>query len=828
MTAILVRLLAPFRKSEFEDNRLLANAIGKPLASALHRVANKLWLRQQQTLLSRAVAPIRFDGEWYLERYRDVKAARVDPLTHYLEHGVREDRDPHPFFHAPWYLFQTEASEEDRANPLGHYLRKGAAQGLSPHPLFDREYYSRSNPDVAASGIDPWKHFLLHGDKEGRSPHPLFNAEFYLKNNPDVRAGMGALRHYLTWGGPEGRWPHPVFDVQYYFRLYPELIERRANPLIHYLMQPLELRRHPHPLFDGAYFRMLSALSPRSGVDPLVDYVQWLSSVDPALATRGTTHIPSPSPALVAGRTGSRPPLRGQSLISVLMPVYNSDQDLLTAAVDSVRAQTYPNWELIIVDDGSPMPHMGPLLKTIAARDQRIKTTRLLQNCGISEATNEALRQAKGKYIAPVDHDDLLMPEALEEMLRAIEDQGADAAYSDQAYSSADGIFESSFYKPAWSPTLFAGVMYVGHLLAVRRDVAVSIGGFDKTYDRAQDFEFMLRVSERATKIVHVPRILYHWRRAPGSIASHSDVKGKIEPIQSKAVNAHFARTGFPAQTVPITGLAHRLSIKPNVRASYPNVGALVCGWKRSPETVARCVTYLQGKFPQLTDVHVISPRSVNGADKDAAGLAPAWGNPLYSPLGDSVEEALANTSSRYLLWIDPCVRISDPRWLDYLLMYAERPDVAFAGLHLYHSDGRVGAAGLVLDRAAGLLPAMQGFRLGDDGYAGALACDREVSALHSAVTIVDNVILKKLGGVDRAFVSPYYLLGEAAVRAARAGYRNVGIATALASVDDDYRVVPPEASIDAMLFREKYANSKDLVDPYYSPNFAFGRADYA
>ncbi len=823
MTAVLGHLLAPFRRPDIGDSPLFDNAIGRSLASTLHRVANRHWLRQQRRLLSCTTAPLRFDAEWYLARYRDVKAAGIDPLVHYLEHGVSEDRDPHPLFHAPWYLFQTEASEDIKANPLGHYLKKGAAQGLSPHPLFDREYYRKSNPDVAASGMDPLTHFLLHGDKERRSPHPLFNAEFYLRTNPDIRAESGALRHYLTQGGVEGRWPHPVFDAQYYFRLYPEL-ERTANPLVHYLMQSLELRRPPHPLFDGGYFRMLSSLSPRPAVDPLVDYVEWLSNIDPAFTSGGTVH--SPPLARVATRDDPRPLLRSQPLVSILIPAYNSDRELLTLTVDSVRAQTYRNWELIIVDDGSPVAHMGPLLEVLAARDPRIRTARLSRNGGISEATNEALRLATGDYIALVDHDDLLVPEAIEAVLYAMDSQRADVAYSDQAYSSAEGIFESPFYKPDWSPTLFAGVMYVGHLLVVRRALAAAVGGFDKTYDRVQDFEFMLRVSERAEKIVHIPRMLYHWRRVPGSVAAHADAKGKIEPVQSKAVNAHFMRIGFPAQAMPHPHLPHRLSIKPNVRATYPDVGALVCSWRRSSDVVTGCVARLEDKISRLTDVRVISSRSPKDLSKGATREMHESGSALKASLADSLAEALDTTSCRYLLWIDPLVQINDPRWLDYLLLYAERPDVAFVGPHLYHRNGRVGAASLVLDKS-GLLPAMQGFRLGDDGYAGGLACDREVSALHPALIMADTAILKELGGFDRAFVSPHYLFGDAAVRAVHAGYRNIGIATALATVNDDYRVIPAEAAIDAMLFQEKYGSDKDLVDPRYSPNFTPGRADY-
>ncbi len=423
---------------------------------------------------------------------------KADPIRHYLDRGAREGRDPHPLFHTRFYLSQVGDEGAAAADPLSHYLHSGAELGISPHPLFDRVWYRFGNPDVLENGMEEFIHFLLVGDRQGRSSHPLFDPVFYLRNNPDVAAaGIGPLRHFVEIGGRENRNPHPMFDCRYYQWLHPELAGQRVNPLVHYLMQPREARRHPHPLFDGAVARLSSALARETAIDPLTDYVQFRSNIDPGLVSRHATYIPAPVRAILPLRAEKQKPLAATPLVSVIMPAYDFDERYFTAAVDSVRAQTYANWELIIVDDGSPRQHVSSMIDGIARLDRRIRQVRLDRNSGISAATNAGLRLATGEFVALIDHDDVLMHGAIEEMVRALIEMRADAAYSDQAYVSAWNTFESAFYKPNWSPVLLSGVMYIGHLLVVRRDTALAAGGFDRRFDRLQDFEFMLRVGER-------------------------------------------------------------------------------------------------------------------------------------------------------------------------------------------------------------------------------------------------------------------------------------------------------------------------------------------
>ena len=251
-------------------------------------------------------------------------------------------------------------------------------------------------------------------------------------------------------------------------------------------------------------------------------------------------------------------------LVSVLMPTYDTRPELLHAAVRSVLAQSYREWELVIADDGSTAPGFDLELGEVESWDARIRVVRRPTNGGISEATNTALREARGEFVAMLDHDDELHRDALLEVVAALnDDRTLDAVYTDQEYVEEDGSTGEALLKPDWSPTLFCGVMYVGHLLAVRRELALAAGGFDSRFDNVQDFEFMLRVSERTGRIAHVPRVLYRWRRIPGSVAFHGDEKSNVNELQAAAVTAHLERVGIRARAQPHPRHAHRAELVP-------------------------------------------------------------------------------------------------------------------------------------------------------------------------------------------------------------------------------------------------------------------------
>ncbi len=384
-------------------------------------------------------------------------------------------------------------------------------------------------------------------------------------------------------------------------------------------------------------------------------------------------------------------------VVSILMPVYQADPQYLRAAVESVLAQAYTEWELIMCDDGSTRVDTRAALKELALLDPRIQVRHQGMNTGIATATNAALAEAQGEFVAMLDHDDELLPAALLEVVKVLNtDKTLDAIYTDQDYMEADGSLAQNFYKPDWSPELFRGVMYVGHLLVVRRSLAESIGGFDPAFDNVQDFEFMLRLAERTDRIAHIPKVLYRWRKIPGSVAFGGDEKSNIEPLQAAAVNAHLERCGIRAMARSNPDHAHRLLITPLPRKEYPLITVLVSASGVESHLEACCRSILASDSYPNKEVIVaggnvesnLSERlramgvrlvasGQGGAAAVLAGLEEAGGEVIVSMAGD--------------------VEAQTPDWLEHLLFGCELPGIACVAPLILASDGLVSSAGLIL-----------------------------------------------------------------------------------------------------------------------------------
>jgi hypothetical protein len=290
------------------------------------------------------------------------------------------------------------------------------------------------------------------------------------------------------------------------------------------------------------------------------------------LARRGASAVGEPASSLFDSTT-----LRYTPLVSVLMPVHDTEPILLRATVESVRRQTYPHWELCICDDGSTRTGTVATLRELAADDDRIRLSVSEENRGVSAASNRALALASGELAALLDHDDELAPDALLECIRVFGDHPeTQVVYTDEDKLDEHGRHCESFFKPDWSPELFRGVMYVGHLLVARRELVEDIGGFDPEFDSIQDYELMLRLSERTDRIRHIPKVLYHWRKLEGSLAASLDAKPGITELQARAVNAHLERCGLPGEASPHPVLGHRVVIRPRDRREWPSVSIVI------------------------------------------------------------------------------------------------------------------------------------------------------------------------------------------------------------------------------------------------------------
>ena len=432
--------------------------------------------------------------------------------------------------------------------------------------------------------------------------------------------------------------------------------------------------------------------------------------------------------------------------ISLLTPVHNTPGNYLEEMFASVEAQTYDNWELCVVDGGSDLPETVETLRRWEARDERIRVELLTENLGISENTNRALKMATGDLVACLDHDDLLTPFALYEVARAaLEFPEVEIFYSDEDRLSAKGKRHAPFFKPEWSPALLWNSMYIGHLTAYRRLLALEIGGFRKEFDLSQDYDFALRATERARWIHHIPHVLYHWREHPAS----GSIGGKPGARQSNlaALADAMRRRNLPADILeyPTANRAH-LKVSP-----WPRVSVIVP--TDSPTRAQACLRELPRatKYSDLEIVLVTNSKLAETLKVLAADNASLRLVPYDKPFNFSDKcnvGAEASTGDRLIFFNDD-VETDQPDWIQNLIEPLENPEVGAVAPKLLYETGKIQHAGLVMG-VRGLAGTAFHQRPADSTEHFNLAQSlREVAALSAACLAMRRSDFFRVGGFD-------------------------------------------------------------------------------
>ena len=517
----------------------------------------------------------------------------------------------------------------------------------------------------------------------------------------------------------------------------------------------------------------------------------------------------------------------GNPLFSVITPTFNSKPEWLAEAALSLLNQSFPEWEWCLVDDGSDNPETKKLLEQLSRLSPRIRVE-FGAKAGISAANNKALGAARGDYVCFLDHDDLLHPSALEAMREKIS-EGYDVVYSDEdKLDDATSELVEPFFKPDWSPEYFRGAMYVGHLLCVRRELAVETK-FDSTYDGVQDFEFLLRLSEGQPRIGHIPRILYHWRKTSGSIAAKTDAKPRIGLLQARAVNAHLQRTGLPARAEP-SDLPHRLKIIPAPRDRYPRISVII-PTRDAPEVLGRCLKSVFERTSHPNFEVILMDNETT--DESALALMkeyPVRRIPFPNPFNFSRanNQGAASATGELLVFLNNDTEVIADDWLQHLGYYAEQPDVGAAGALLAYHDRTVQHAGVALGMRGTADHTMRRFEITADGYAGSLACAREVSVVTGACLMTRKSVFEQIGGFNEHYFTAYQDV-DVCLRLRARGLRVICTPRALLFHHEFVsRTSYYYDIIDRMLLLDRWEEVIERGDPYYNPNLDLERGDYS
>jgi GT2 family glycosyltransferase len=609
----------------------------------------------------------------------------------------------------------------------------------------------------------------------------------------DWREGSGALRAFIETTDAHG----------HHHRLWTGTLasaERNGNPdglpiTVALAPDTTELR------FD------LEQINVRDG--RAVGRLMWIEPTltDPHAPATPTPPAPDPLAPVTAPEHGP--------LISVLTPVHDPPPHMLEEAIASVRAQTYPHWELCLLDDGSRNPEIIHALHRHAASDPRIHLHRHDTAQGISAATNAALAHATGDYIALLDHDDTLTPDALAHVAHHINhNPHLDMLYSDEAVVNADVV--ASNVKPDWSPENLCGLMYTCHLGVYRRTLLEDIGAFDSEFDGCQDYDVALRVSERTDQIAHIPHILYHWRAHGQSAAGGEEAKPYAYVAQPRAITDHLRRTGDATSTVQFgaaPGL-HRIVHRPD-----PGLTVDIATCASTPAGVAEAASsWVRQSHPNWRLVLATHDALAD----ELAGILRAAGLPddrfvivAGAPGDDALRRSLAAAEADYVVAMQAPAAGLTRDWLERLLGYARQPGIAAAGPVVLSSTGRIADAGIALPDGVPL-PLLHGLAAG-----AASPVVLNVSAV-SGVMAIARTTLHDLGGLHPEFGD--LALVELCLRARATGARIVTVP------DARLRATTPDTTTNDLpnLWRIRQTwRAHHTHDPYYNPNFRRDRGDF-
>lgn len=780
-----------------------------------------------------------FDANYYSAQYSDIDAATTDPLVHYMARGWQEDRHPNPLFDPSFY--RQTYPEVGSEHPLIHYIDIGWQRGCNPVFLFDSTFYLRQYGDALLPGQTPLAHYLRHW-RQGFDPNPLFDSSYYCRLFPHVlESDTPPLADYIH--GPERRHisPSPLFDMAYYLEANPVVRREWLFPVLHYLRHGNELqpkgaqeKYRPNPLLDLCFYRNQYLDDNTSLVDAFHHFAH--SGIhaqhrphalfDPLFYREhyaGVLGAGQP-PFLHFLQTGQRQgyyscremaQLETKPLISIVTPVYNTEESLLRRCVCSVLAQLYPHWELCLVDDGSPAEHLAPLLAELVAIDSRIRITRLEKNQGIAAATNAAVAMATGTVLAFLDHDDELPPEALYHVVQALQDADVEVLYSDEDLVDLENQCTDIFYKPGFNQELLLNHNYITHFFVVRKTLFAQCGGLRSEYDGAQDYDQALKLTENAKKIVHIPRVLYHWRAHATSTSINHGQKHYADEAGRKAVQAALDRRD-------IAGRAECTDLRFFYRSRRTIVGkptlAVVCDpgfscWQA-------LLTEGRPQCPwQLTEV------IARGDNPPAPGTG--FAHLLEAIVGESVvawrNRAFAVATADYVCFVGANTYIEAVGWLESLLEYGQAPHAGMVGGQIFEQGDRA-------ELHRGSLP-----DIGNTSWRYYASFVRDVSVQHNGIHCPQNALavhhalclLRRAHCTDDAlYDGAYHHLAMAQLdlcwRLHAQGLANVYVPYPQA-VEEERRPVRNDEDVTAGLqdrhrFQQRWHKLLCTGDPYHNP----------
>ncbi len=599
------------------------------------------------------------------------------------------------------------------------------------------------------------------------------------------------------------------------------------------------------PLRRGMHFilRQKTRLKNCGNLRGIIAKIKYKKIEREAMTNYGTRSFPTPEEAQAQRAEHFDRMVK----ISILVPLWNTPEDFLREMIESVTAQTYENWELCLAD-GSDDAHenVAVIVREYQEKDGRgrILYKKLEKNEGIAGNTNQCLAMATGEYIGLFDHDDILHPSVLYEYVKVINDKQADYIYCDETTFKSGDINKmlTMHFKPDFAIDNLRANNYICHFSVFARELLDGTELFRSQFDGSQDHDMILRLTDRAKNVVHVPKLLYYWRSHPGSVAS--DINAKPYAIQSakNAVADHLRRHGFDHFQITSTR-AFETIFKIRYQILGSPLISIVIANKDHVADLQRCITSILEKSTyENYEIIIVENNSEEKQtfdyyeelkENNRITVVTYEGAFNYSAVNNL---GIKHARGEYILLLNNDTQVITVNWMEELLMYAQREDVGAVGGKLYYADKTIQHAGVVLGLGAHRTAGHSHYKQHREnlGYMGRLCYAQDVSAVTGACLLVKKSLFEEVGGLEEDFAISLNDV-DFCLKLREKGYLNVFTPFAelyhFESISrglDDQGQKAQRYDRESQQFREKWKKVLEVGDPYYNPNFSLDRSDFA
>lgn len=530
--------------------------------------------------------------------------------------------------------------------------------------------------------------------------------------------------------------------------------------------------------------------------------------------------------------------LPNKPLISIIIPTYNSPVKYLDLAIKSVERQWYKNWELCIADDGSANKKTLEYLKGILHPNVKIKF--LPKNVNISMASNEAFSIASGPYIALMDHDDELTPDALYEVVKVINSHKAEFVYTDEDLIETGGKIREAHFKSDFSPDMLFSYNFICHLAVIKRELIEAVGGFTPGLEGAQDYDLFLKIQEQTNKIYHIPKVLYHWRKISGSTALNISHKPYAIEAGKKALESAIARRNIKASVVPEKNTTYR--VKYDIDGN-PLV-SIIIPFKDKPELIRMCINSILEKSTYRNyEIIGISNNSTESNTFDCMDeLSRKDASIHFYEINISFNYSMINNiavrehvKGRHIILLNNDIEIITPSWIEAMLEFSQRTDVGAVGAKLYFPDNFIQHAGVIIGIGGFAGHHSQYFSREMPGYYSRNQIVQNLSAVTAACMMIKRDIYLELNGFDKDNLGTALNDIDFCLRLREKGYLNVFTPFCEAyhheSSTRGYEDTPEKQERfqkEIAYFKKRHQDILKNGDPYYNQNLSLERGDFS